>query len=84
MAYEIFDEQPDGGRRVYLRASTVLTPYVFAEERPRRITDEERAVLERFLEPDEPATAPHDAARRATTRATCGSPTSTSTATSTT
>ena len=33
------------------RARTVLTPYVFAEERPRRIRDEERAVLERFLEP---------------------------------
>jgi hypothetical protein len=33
----------------------VLTPYVFTEERPRRIRDEERAVLERFLEPDEDA-----------------------------
>ena len=31
----------------------MLTPYLFAEERPRRIRDEERAVLERFLEPDE-------------------------------
>ena len=26
-----------GGRRVYLRATTVLTPYVFATERPRRL-----------------------------------------------
>lgn len=54
MAYEILDEQPDGVRRVYARARTVLTPYIFGEERPRRIRDEERAVLERFLEADEP------------------------------
>jgi acyl-CoA thioester hydrolase len=53
MRYEILDEQPDGGRRVYTRAATVLTPFVFAAERPRRINDGERAVLERFLEPDD-------------------------------
>ncbi len=51
MAYEIVDELPDGGRRVYTRATSRLTPFVFAQERPRRITAEERAVLERFLEP---------------------------------
>jgi len=51
MAYEILDELPDGQRRVYTRASTVLTPYVFSQERPRRIKPEERAVLEKFLEP---------------------------------
>ena len=51
MAYEILDEQPDGERRVYLRARSVLSPYVFAQERPRRIGEQERAVLERFLEP---------------------------------
>ena len=51
MAYEILDETPEGERRVYLRAESVLTPYVFAEERPRRITPAEREVLERFLEP---------------------------------
>jgi acyl-CoA thioester hydrolase len=51
MAYEILDEQPDGERRVYLRARTVLTPYVFSQERPRRIRPEEREVLDRFLEP---------------------------------
>ena len=56
MAYEILDELPDGERRVYTRARTLLTPYVFADERPRRIRDEERAVLESFLEP-EPAEA---------------------------
>jgi acyl-CoA thioester hydrolase len=50
LGYEILDELPDGERRVYLRASTVLTPYVFAQERPRRVTDREREVLSRFLE----------------------------------
>jgi len=53
MAYEIFDETPTG-RVVYLRATTVLTPFVFATERPRRITSAEREVLERFLEPAGP------------------------------
>ena len=56
MAYEILDVLPDGERRVYTRARSVLTPYVFTEERPRRIHDEERAVLEGFLETtEEPA-----------------------------
>ncbi|GEP36167.1 hypothetical protein NSZ01_39350 [Nocardioides szechwanensis] len=57
MAYEVFHDDPDepGQRRVYLRATTVLTPYVFAEERPRRIAPEERAMLAQFLEPvDDP------------------------------
>ncbi len=51
MAYEIFQDEPDGGRRVYLRAATVLTPYVFATERPRRLSDVERETLQAFLEP---------------------------------
>ena len=51
MAYEILDVMPDGARRVYLRASSLLTPYLFAEERPRRISEQERVVLERFSEP---------------------------------
>lgn len=46
LAYEVYDAQPDGTRRVYLTASTVLTPYVFAEERPRRLTGEEKQVLD--------------------------------------
>jgi acyl-CoA thioester hydrolase len=50
IAYEILDESPEGERVVYLRARTVLTPYVFSQERPRRIRPEERQVLERFLE----------------------------------
>ena len=57
MAYELFhegtDAERDGERVVYLRARTVLTPFVFAEERPRRITDEERRALEDHLEPDD-------------------------------
>jgi acyl-CoA thioester hydrolase len=52
MAYEVFHDV-DGERVVYLRATTVLTPFVFAEERPRRITAEERAALEEHLEPDQ-------------------------------
>jgi acyl-CoA thioester hydrolase len=51
MAYEILDELPDGERRVYTRATSLLTPFVFAEERPRRLRPEERDVLHRFLEP---------------------------------
>ncbi len=53
MAYEIFHEGPQG-RRVYARASTLLTPYVFATERPRRLTPEEREALMPYLEPGEP------------------------------
>jgi acyl-CoA thioester hydrolase len=52
MRYEILDELPDGGRRVYTRASTVLTPFVFATERPRRVSQEEKDVLEGFYEAD--------------------------------
>ena len=51
MAYEILDETPEGERRVYARARSVLTPFVFAQERPRRISAEEREVLGRFLDP---------------------------------
>jgi acyl-CoA thioester hydrolase len=54
VAYEIFHDLPDGGRRVYARASTLLTPYVFATESPRRISREEREILEQFLEDVEP------------------------------
>ncbi|HVH93431.1 MAG TPA: acyl-CoA thioesterase, partial [Nocardioidaceae bacterium] len=53
MAYEILDVLPDGERRVYTRARTLLTPYIFATERPRRIRDEERAVLTALMEPEE-------------------------------
>ena len=57
MRYEILDELPDGERRVYTRASTLLTPFVFATERPRRISQEENDVLQRFYEAGEEARA---------------------------
>ena len=47
--YEVYDEVP-GGRRVYLRARTVLTPYVFAGGHPRRLTASEREVLRRLVD----------------------------------
>ncbi|UPK76385.1 acyl-CoA thioesterase [Nocardioidaceae bacterium SCSIO 66511] len=49
LAYEIFDEH-DGERRVYARATTLLSPFVFAAERPRRLTPDEKQLLGRFLE----------------------------------
>lgn len=68
MAYEVFhdDEAAPDGRRVYLRATTVLAPYVFGAEHPRRLTAEERARLEQYLEPPQepaPAAEPFDVAR---------------------
>ena len=51
MNYEILDELENGERRIYTRTATLLTPYIFTHERPRRIRPEEKAVLERFLEP---------------------------------
>jgi acyl-CoA thioester hydrolase len=53
LAYEVFHEEPDGERTVYLRARTVLTPYVFADERPRRLSGLERQTLGTFLEADD-------------------------------
>ena len=60
MAYEVYDDVPtedgDSRRRVYLKGSSLLAPFVFATERPRRITPVEREVLERYLEPAEQRT----------------------------
>jgi acyl-CoA thioester hydrolase len=55
MAYEVYDEPEAsaGERTVYLRASSVLAPFVFASERPRRLSDVEREVLGRYLDPAE-------------------------------
>ena len=55
VAYEVFHEDADGDRQVYLRAKTVLTPYVFTTETPRRISDQERDTLSAFLEPEAPS-----------------------------
>lgn len=57
LAYEVFRER-DGERTVYLRATSVLAPYVFATERPRRLTPEERSSLEAYLEPAETPVVP--------------------------
>ncbi|MBM7515894.1 acyl-CoA thioesterase [Nocardioides nitrophenolicus] len=48
--HEIFEEQPDGTRAVYLRARTVLAPFVLATEQPRRLDDQERAALAPYAE----------------------------------
>jgi acyl-CoA thioester hydrolase len=53
LATEVFDEDREGGRRVYFRAESVLTPYVFEEASPRRVAPEERRFLEQFHEPRE-------------------------------
>ncbi|TQL70047.1 acyl-CoA thioester hydrolase [Nocardioides albertanoniae] len=58
MAYEIFREAPDGSRTVFVRASTVLAPYVFATESPRRLRPEEKTNLEPYLEPYAPGASP--------------------------
>ena len=50
MAYEVFHEDAHG-RTVHLRATTVLSPFLFEEERPRRLTPEEKGALEPYLEP---------------------------------
>jgi acyl-CoA thioester hydrolase len=50
IAYEILDERPDGERHVYTRARSVLTPFVFSQGRPRRISAEEREVLAGFAD----------------------------------
>jgi acyl-CoA thioester hydrolase len=52
MAYEVFHDEPGiaGGRRVYARATTVLTPFLFDSERPRRLSADEREALTSFAE----------------------------------
>ncbi len=51
MAYEVFHEDADGLRTVYLRATSVLAPYIFSTELPRRLTHGERESLAVYLEP---------------------------------
>ncbi|MEF3113113.1 thioesterase family protein [Streptomyces chrestomyceticus] len=45
IAYEIKDEDT-----VYVRASTVVVPYDFGAERPRRITAEEKSFLKEYMD----------------------------------
>ncbi len=52
ITYEVKD--PD---QVYVRASTVIVPFDFATQRPRRITSEEREFLEEYRDDEEGAVA---------------------------
>ena len=45
LAYEVKD-----GDLVYVRASTVIVPFDFEAQRPRRITPEERAFLQQYMD----------------------------------
>jgi acyl-CoA thioester hydrolase len=52
VTYEVKD--PD---EVYVRASTVIVPFDFAAQRPRRITSDEREFLEKYRDDEEEAVA---------------------------
>lgn len=45
LAYEVKD-----GDQVYARASTVIVPFDFEAQRPRRITAEEREFLQKYMD----------------------------------
>lgn len=49
LGYEIYD-LVDGERLVYLRASSLMAPFVFETEAPRRITADERELLRGYFE----------------------------------
>jgi acyl-CoA thioester hydrolase len=48
LTYEVKDDD-----LVYVRASTVIVPFDFEAQRPRRITSEEREFLEEYMDDDE-------------------------------
>ncbi|MDN0196902.1 thioesterase family protein [Streptomyces sp. S.PNR 29] len=52
LAYEVKD-----GDQIYVRASTVIVPFDFEAQRPRRITAEEREFLREYQETEEEAVA---------------------------
>ncbi|MGW0082995.1 acyl-CoA thioesterase [Streptomyces sp. NPDC003393] len=52
LGYEVKD-----GDRIYVRASTVIVPFDFEAQRPRRITAEERAFLREYMDEAESETA---------------------------
>ena len=91
LAYEVFDETAEG-RRVYLRATTVLTPYVFAHRASAPAGSGGACRARALPRGPAPGTAcdagpqrlTEGRVSRSTTTCTCGSPTSTPTATSTT
>jgi acyl-CoA thioester hydrolase len=53
LRYEIVDRDI-----VCCRAATVLAPFVFADEQPRRLTKQERATLEGFRDDELPSPSP--------------------------
>ncbi len=48
LSYEVKD-----GDQIYVRASTVIVPFDFEAQRPRRITSEEREFLQEYTDDDE-------------------------------
>ncbi|MGV9454767.1 acyl-CoA thioesterase [Streptomyces sp. NPDC003635] len=48
LSYEVKD-----GDEIYVRASTVIVPFDFEAQRPRRITEEEREFLSEYTDDDE-------------------------------
>ncbi|MBD0418377.1 thioesterase family protein [Streptomyces sp. NPDC052309] len=52
LTYEVKD-----GDQIYVRASTVIVPFDFEAQRPRRITEEEREFLREYMENEEEAVA---------------------------
>ena len=48
LSYEVKD-----GEEIYVRASTVIVPFDFEAQRPRRITAEEREFLSEYRDDDE-------------------------------
>ncbi|HEX5567964.1 MAG TPA: thioesterase family protein [Streptomyces sp.] len=57
VACEVKDRAEDGKETVYVRASTVVVPYDLERERPRRLTDEEKAFLKEYLDDSATGTA---------------------------
>jgi len=53
MQYEVFSTAEDGSRQVHVLARSVLAPFDFATQSPRRLRPEEQAALAPFLEPGE-------------------------------
>ncbi|MET7297075.1 thioesterase family protein [Streptomyces griseoloalbus] len=49
-SFTITYEVKDGDDQIYVRASTVIVPFDFERQRPRRITEEEREFLEEYMD----------------------------------
>jgi acyl-CoA thioester hydrolase len=56
LGHEVYSDEPEG-RRVYFRAATRLAAMVLATGAPRRISVDERSLLEQYLEPAAPRPA---------------------------